>query len=173
MTTPGHEGDEQSYIAGHLRDGGHAPGGVRDSADVKVGQHRLPHTYETFAGLPDATPDDIAAVAQTLSLYGHAVDNGDTDLLSQVFAPGVEPPALSAGDHPLPSHHTVNTQVRRSGAQLVAWSRLVTIAGDGSVATADTIDVLASTPDGWRITSRTLHPRHGGAQTVSDGTTPW
>lgn len=156
------------HIAGHLRPGGHQPGGVRDSADVKVEQHRLPRTYAAFAALRDATGEETAAVVQVLALYGHAVDNGDTELLAQVF---IAPPALDPATSP--SHHTVNTEVKRVPGGLAAWSRLVTIAGDGSVASADVVDALTETPAGWRVTSRTVHPRHGGPTVVADGEAPW
>ncbi|WP_018505609.1 hypothetical protein [Parafrankia discariae] len=156
------------HIAGHLRPGGHPPGGVRDSADVKVEQHRLPRTYAAFAALRDATSEETAAVVQVLALFGHAVDNGDTELLAQVF---IDPPALDPATSP--SHHTVNTEVKRVPGGLAAWSRLVTIAGDGSVASADVVDALTETPAGWRVASRTVHPRHGGPAVVTDGEAPW
>ncbi|MCK9902793.1 hypothetical protein MXD63_22305 [Frankia sp. Cpl3] len=109
-------------------------------------QHRLPRTYAAFAALPDASVEQSAAVAQLLALHGHAVDNADAELLAQVF---VDPPALDPAASP--SHHTVNTEVKRIPGGLAAWSRLVTIAGDGSVASADVIDLLTETPDGWRV----------------------
>ncbi|MEX5637456.1 hypothetical protein [Parafrankia sp. FMc2] len=94
------------HIAGHLRPGGHPPGGVRDSADVRVEQHRLPLTYAAFAALPDASGEQSAAVAQLLPLHGHAIDNGDAELLAQVFAdPPVlgDPPALGDAAPPRPT----------------------------------------------------------------------
>lgn len=156
------------HIAGHLRPGGSPPGGVRDSTGVKVEQHRLPATYAAFAELAAATGEQTAAVAQVLARYGHALDNGDDELLGQVF---VDPPPIVAA--PSPAHHLVNIEVRRVPGGLAAWSRLVTIAGDGSVASADVVDVLTETPGGWRVTRRTVHPRHGGPAVVGDGATPW
>ncbi|WP_041939512.1 MULTISPECIES: hypothetical protein [Frankia] len=156
------------HIAGHLRVGGHPPGGVRDSADVRVEQHRLPQTYAAFAALRDATGEQTAAVLQVLALYGHAVDNGDAELLAQVF---VDPPALDGATSP--AHHTVNTEVKQVPGGLAAWSRLITIAGDGSVASADVVDVLTETPAGWRVARRAVHPRHGGPAAVADGQAPW
>ncbi|ADP82224.1 hypothetical protein [Pseudofrankia inefficax] len=158
------------HIAGHLRPGGSPPGGVRDSAGVRVEQHRLPATYAAFAALPAATADETAAVAQVLARFGHAIDNADQELLAQVF---VDPPALEPATSP--SHHVVNTEVKRVPAGLAAWSRLVTIAGDGSVASADVLDVLAETPAGWRVARRTVHPRHGGPAVIGDGDgeAPW
>ena len=161
------------HIAGHLRPGGHPPGGVRDNPDVRVQQDRLPATYEAFLRLAPAGPAETAAVVQTLALFGHAVDNGDAGLLAEVFAADVALPQVNEPDRRLPAHHTVNTQVKRAGDRLVAWSRLVTVAGDGSVATADALDVLADVEGRWRVERRTLHPRHGASAALTDGSTPW
>lgn len=157
------------HIAGHLRAGGHPPGGVRDHADVRVRQHSLPRTYTAFAALPDATGEQTAAVVQVLARYGHVIDTGDASLLAQVFLdpPGLDPVTAS------PAHHTVNTEVKRVPGGLAAWSRLLTIAGDGSVASADAVDSLVETADGWRVATRTVHPRHGGPAVITDGTAPW
>ncbi|WP_225438290.1 hypothetical protein [Candidatus Frankia nodulisporulans] len=90
------------HIAGHLRAGGHPPGGVRDHADVRVRQHTLPRTYTAFAALPDATGEQTAAVVQVLARYGHAIDTGDASLLAQVF---LDPPDLDPVTAlPRPSH---------------------------------------------------------------------
>jgi hypothetical protein len=147
----------------------------------------LPTSYEQFATLPEADPETVAAVTQTLSLYGHAVDNAAWDLLGSVFAANATiddgekvhdgPDALIAALRALaerPAHHVVNTQVKTLGSGgAVAWSRLITIAGDGSVASADQVDVLTSTPDRWRVLGRVVHPRHGGTARIEDGATPW
>jgi hypothetical protein len=175
------------YVAGHLRSGGDAPRGARDNSQVRTEQHRLPTSYEQFATLPEADPETIAAVTQTLSLYGHAVDNAAWELLGSMFAanatiddgenvhdgPDALITALQARAE-RPAHHVVNTQVTSLGSDdVAAWSRLITIAGDGSVASADQMDVLTSTGDGWRVLARAVHPRHGGTARIEDGATPW
>jgi hypothetical protein len=174
------------YVAGHLRSGGDAPRGARDSSQVRTEQHRLPGSYERFAQLPEADPETIAAVTQTLSLYGHAVDNAAWELLGSVFAasatiddgehvhgPAALIAALQAREN-RPAHHIVNTQVKSlDGDRVAAWSRLITIAGDGSVASADQVDVLTSGGDGWLVVARVAHPRHGGTARIEDGAAPW
>jgi lactam utilization protein B len=137
--------------------------------------------------LPEADPETIAAVTQTLSLYGHAVDNAAWGLLGSVFAanstiadgenvhdgPDALITALQARAEQ-PAHHVVNTQVKSLDSKSVAaWSRLITIAGDGSVASADQVDVVTSTGNGWLVVARVIHPRHGGTARIEDGATPW
>lgn len=153
---------------------------------VRTEQHRLPAAFSAFMELPAAAPADRADVRQVLSLFGHAVDNNAWDEVVPLLAPDA---ALHAGGTihsgreavvgwfaeraDPPSHHTVNTVVRGSGGRVVAWSRLVTIAGDGTVASADALDRLARTADGWQIVHRAIHPRHDGEHPGDDVVRAW
>lgn len=142
---------------------------------LRTEQHRHPGAFSAFTALPEAATTDVLDVRQVLALFGHAVDNGAWDELRGLLAPDAE---LHADDDTVtgreaitewftvrsdaPSHHTVNTVVRATDDGIVAWSRLVTIAGDGTVASADAIDRFVRTDAGWLIAHRGVHPRHGG-----------
>jgi len=162
------------HVVGHLLPGG-TPASEA-SALVRMEQHRSPQAVLELMRLPEATPDEAVAVRQVLSLVGHVIDNGIWDELSALVVDDVEVQigtmrVVGRADvvawltqwSQRPSHHTVNTLVRRDGDGLVALSRLVTIAGDGSVASADAVDRLAEQGGGWRLVHRDLQPRHPGA----------
>lgn len=186
MSTPDHQSGV-GYVAGHLRSGGSPARGVRDSPGVRTEQHRLSTSYTEFAGLPEADGETTAAVVQRISLYGHAVDNSAWVLLRSVFSAqsaiddgqqvheGVDALIAALRGRPAsPAHHTVNTVVKSlDDGRVCAWSRLITIAPDGSVASADVVDIATRTGDDWLVDTRVVHPRHGGAPGIEDGAAPW
>jgi hypothetical protein len=105
--------------------------------DVRTEQHRYAEAATRHGLLPEASPEDTAAVHQLLALADHEADG-------------------PAGDPEL-AHHTVATVVRQApDGTLHAWSRQLVVTASGSVTTADVLDVVA---DG-RIARRTVVPRH-------------
>ncbi|MET0449540.1 MAG: nuclear transport factor 2 family protein [Aeromicrobium sp.] len=149
-------------------------------------QHRHPAAFSDVAALPEAATADVLDVRQVLALLGHAIDNHAWDELGALLAPDVE---LLVGGTTLtgreavvewfadrtdpPAHHTVNTVVRVVGDDVVAWSRLVTITGDGRVASADALDRFVRSDDGWVVARRGIHPRHGGEHPGDEAFHAW
>jgi hypothetical protein len=156
---------------------------------TQLEQHRHPGLAAAHLGSPEVTADSVEAVNQLLALVGHARDNGADELLTEIFTPEVvldDGGAVSTGLDAVAeafgtqrnevSHHTVNTVVRqapRSRDELVAWSRVITITGDGRVASADVLDEIVGGPGSWRIARRIVRPRHGGADPQTELESWW
>lgn len=165
--------DTAAHLAGHLVSGG-TPAASAGHL-VRTEQHRHPETYSRLLGLPKPGPGEMLEATEVLSLVVHAVDNGAWDELAVLLTPDAEYAVADETATGVPeilallrrrssatSHHTVNAIVRKDGRDLVAWSRLVSIAGDGSVATADSLDRLVHRDGGWRVARRQVQVRHGG-----------
>lgn len=130
------------------------------------------------------TAEDVIAIHQLMSHYGHVADAGDRGLLRSVFTEdavfdarpveaGLHEGVDAIGDwfalgkppHP-PSHHTTNVYVYEEDGAVRARSKWLTInAKAGRPRSGDYDDVLVRTADGWRIqtrlaTGRYLEPGH-------------
>lgn len=121
---------------------------------------------------------DVADIRATLALFAHVFDNKEVAELGRVFTPdavieltrgpgrvisglpaiGEFAVGLGSGS---PDHHTLDTHVFVDAEGAVrARSRYLAVLPDGSVHNGDYLDVLARTPDGWRIQRRVSVPRY-------------
>jgi hypothetical protein len=127
-------------------------------------------------------PDTRWQISETLSRYGHIVDNQAWSYLPLVFTADAEIDAQYATADglteiqsyleafgPWRSHHTLNTIVKRGGGQTIAaWSRFLVVQADGITISGDYIDELVPTTDGWRVRSRRISLRNR-PDTTPDG----
>jgi hypothetical protein len=119
-------------------------------------------------------PDTRWQISETLSRYGHIVDNQEWAYLPLVFTADAELDAQYTSASglteiqsylesfgPWRSHHTINTIVKRGGRETVeAWSRFLVVLADGITISGDYIDELIQAADGWRIRSRRISLRN-------------
>jgi hypothetical protein len=132
-------------------------------------------TAPTELTSPDRlAPDTRWQISETLSRYGHVVDNQEWSYLPLVFTADAVVDAQYVNLHglgeiqghlesfgPWRSHHTINTIVKRGGPEKVrAWSRFLIVQADGITISGDYIDELVHTADGWRIRSRRISLRN-------------
>lgn len=121
---------------------------------------------------------EIVEIHQLLSLYGHAVDRVDPDLIAQVFTEDAVFDATPVGlttyegrstivewfrlgkpPHP-PFHASTNFYVFEEDGAVRAWSKWITNNADtGKVRGGDYADVIVNTSAGWRIQERIASPR--------------
>jgi hypothetical protein len=120
------------------------------------------------------TDSDVIALQQVLALYAHAADaplDRRRSLLAQVFTEDAtfDSRQMQAGIHRgldgiesyfsrvnpphTPAHTTTNVYIHEEAGQVLVWSKW-TIILRGSVAMGDYRDVVANTPNGWRIKTR-------------------
>jgi hypothetical protein len=113
-------------------------------------------------------------IQQTLSYYGHLVDNSEWGRISDVVSDDLRletPDGVFYGpsgvrefeDTPAaPAHHTVNTIIHPGAteASAVAWSRFILITGEGSAVGGDYLDTLELEGGLWKITARRVSERN-------------
>lgn len=125
-------------------------------------------------------PTDILAIHQLLALYGHLLDDGEYDRLGEVFTEdaGLEfagrdrEPLHTIGDisrffataNGASAHHTSNIVLTPSGDEVRSRSKLfVPYTRPGHDAHrwygGTYEDVVVRTPNGWRISHRTVTGR--------------
>jgi ketosteroid isomerase-like protein len=122
------------------------------------------------------TADDIIAIQQLLSLYGHAIDDREFDRAAEIFTPdviydtrafdgqihrGIE--AVCANwhgyaHHPV-GHHATNVIVTERDGQVHVVSKGIGVRADNTVRTTNYRDIVRRTPEGWRIAERVALPR--------------
>jgi hypothetical protein len=123
------------------------------------------------------TGDDIAEIRQTLALFAHVFDNGDSEGLHLVFTPsatvqsGLKDGYVLRGIDALREftatftvrsldHHTLDTVIMLGNDGIVrARSRYLAILANGEMHNGDFFDVLERTGEGWRIGYRVSIPR--------------
>jgi hypothetical protein len=119
------------------------------------------------------TMNDIIGINQVLSLWGHVLDRREWDRFSEVLTEdafydcsifGFEPVTgiesireIFKQDGHAKAHHTTNTYVQEgAGTEFNVESKGLGLLADGRVASVTFVDVLRSTPAGWRLASRVL-----------------
>jgi 3-phenylpropionate/cinnamic acid dioxygenase small subunit len=121
--------------------------------------------------------DDRVAVHELIALHGHLVDTGQLERLSEVFTDDVvydltpmSGPALHGvqaiseaaqrlGDRNPVAHLVTNTVVTAEGERVVARSKFLGVQRDGTVGSGVYNDELRRTPEGWRISLRSVSLR--------------
>ncbi|OIJ88997.1 polyketide cyclase [Streptomyces sp. MUSC 14] len=122
--------------------------------------------------------EDRLAIGELIALHGHVVDDGQLDRMDELFTPdivydvsdfGQEPlvglaavrdAALALGDGNPVAHHVTNIVVREEAdGRVRARSKGLGVRADGTCGSVTYDDVLVRTPDGWRISHRTLTAR--------------
>jgi hypothetical protein len=118
--------------------------------------------------------EDVIAIQQLLSLYGHLIDSQDWGRLNEVFTEDAVFDGTDLGwpmlgslaelitywtdpatIHPL-GHHSTNVVVTSTGPDTATClSKNVSVHED-VVKSSTYTDTLRRTPDGWRLTSRIL-----------------
>lgn len=123
--------------------------------------------------------DDLAAINQVSSLYGHLIDDRAFDRMSEVYtedgvydnrrAKSVGLPAiaefLSTHSQPL-THHTTNTHVEfeEDGNKARGVAKYLCLNPDGTMIAGDYEDHWVRTPTGWRLKYRRSISRGGNTQ---------
>jgi hypothetical protein len=121
---------------------------------------------------------DRIDVGETLARYGHVVDTGELDRLTEVFTAdatydmsavglpvmhGVD--ALRAGalrlgsENPVAHHLTDVVVVSSTADEAVVDSKGLMLTIEGTLRSVTHRDVVRRTVDGWRIVSRTITPQ--------------
>lgn len=120
------------------------------------------------------TGDEFADICQVLTSYGHAIDNADWGLFTEILDPRF---VLEAGStvfgspdalrrniesvEALPAHHIGIPLLIRLGADVVrAWSKFHVVSADGTTRSGDYIDILTRTGDRWRLAHREVWRRY-------------
>jgi 3-phenylpropionate/cinnamic acid dioxygenase small subunit len=118
---------------------------------------------------------DTMAIHQLLALYGHLIDEREWSRLSEVFTDDLVFDARDFGlgvthtldelrdawtgpeaSHPL-AHHATNIVVDQDADGTVrVLSKVVGVGNKGRVGSGTYRDVVVRTPDGWRLSSRTV-----------------
>ncbi|WP_225730306.1 MULTISPECIES: nuclear transport factor 2 family protein [unclassified Nocardia] len=121
---------------------------------------------------------DRLDIAEVVALQGHLTDDGAFDRMDEVFAPEIvydvrafglgelhgrealREAALALGDRNPVGHHVTNIVVREDADGTVrVRSKGIGINADGSCGSAVYDDIVIRTPDGWRISHRTIRRR--------------
>jgi len=119
------------------------------------------------------TTDDIVEINQILSLWAHLVDNHAWDRFGEVFTEdayfdssvfGFTPVTgiaaichMASREGHAKAHHTTNVYVQEgAGDEITAVSKGLGLLSNGAVASVTYTDRLRRTPEGWRLSSRTL-----------------
>ena len=124
------------------------------------------------------TLEDRLAISELIALHGHLVDDGELDRLDELFTPDVVYDVTDFGQDPLTglpaireaalalgagnpvAHHVTNVVVREAADGGVrARSKGLGVRTDGSCGSVTYDDILVRTPDGWRISHRTVTAR--------------
>ncbi|MBB4684463.1 nuclear transport factor 2 family protein [Amycolatopsis jiangsuensis] len=124
------------------------------------------------------TLEDRWAITDLLSMHGHLVDDGHLDRFEDLFTADVVYDLTGFGQEPLRgvaalraagwalgadnpvAHHVTNIVVTaETDDRARARSKGLGIGADGTCASVSYDDVVVRTPDGWRISHRTLTPR--------------
>jgi hypothetical protein len=123
--------------------------------------------------------EDRLAVTDLISQHGHLVDAGAFDRFAELFTPDVVYDVSDLGGEPLVGiaaireaglrlgagnpvgHHVTNVVIDdgAAGGPLTARSKFLGVRGDGTVASGVYEDVIVMTPNGWRISHRTILAR--------------
>ena len=119
---------------------------------------------------------DLLAIHELLARYGHVVDDGDWERLSEVFsddgvfdlealgrgrARGMEElrSCFAALDHPL-AHHTTNVTIEPDGTRRArVRCKYLVVTDDGRTRSGEYHDVVVLTSLGWRLEERAVVPR--------------
>lgn len=119
------------------------------------------------------TTDDIVEINQILSLWAHLVDNQAWDRFGEVFTEDAFfdssvfgfPPVtgiaaichMASQEGHASAHHTTNVFIHEGpNEEVFAESKGLGLLSNGAVASVTYTDRPRRTPDGWRLTSRTL-----------------
>ncbi|QXJ25546.1 nuclear transport factor 2 family protein [Actinomadura graeca] len=124
------------------------------------------------------TQEDRTAIAELIASHGHLVDEGELGRMGEVFTDDVtydvtdlgsgpivgldalREAALALGDGNPVAHHVTNVIIAGTpGGGARATSKGLGVRADGTCASVTYRDVLARTPQGWRITHRVVHAR--------------
>ena len=124
------------------------------------------------------TPADRTAITDLIHLHGHLVDGGELERAGELFTEDVtydvadfglgtlsgraalRDAALAVGDANPVGHHVTNvviTAIDERSAR--ASSKGIGVMADGTVGSAVYADVVTRTPDGGRISQRTVTAR--------------
>jgi hypothetical protein len=122
--------------------------------------------------------EDRMAVTELIALHGHLVDAGEFDRLGELFTPDVVYDVSDLGGEPLAgiaaireaglrlgadnpvAHHVTNVVLEAvDDDHIAAWSKGLGVRTDGTVGSVVYQDIVVRTPDGWRISHRTLRAR--------------
>src|SRR4051794_21119679 len=124
------------------------------------------------------TPADRTAITDLIHLHGHLVDGGELERAGELFTEDVtydvadfglgtlsgraalRDAALAVGDANPVGHHVTNvvvTPVDERSARV--RSKGIGVMADGTTGSAVYDDVVTRTPDGWRISHRTVTAR--------------
>ncbi|MFN8026605.1 MAG: nuclear transport factor 2 family protein [Acidimicrobiia bacterium] len=124
----------------------------------------------TYSG---QSADDTIALHQLASQYAHIVDDADWERLREIFTDdiefdtsqfgnpplvGIEPVIASYVDarHPV-AHHPTNPVVTTDADGTVRMrTKVLSLLGGGLCGSGTYDDVCVKTPDGWRISRRTI-----------------
>jgi hypothetical protein len=119
------------------------------------------------------TNDDAVEIAQVLALWGHLMDDRELDRLGEVLTEGAVWDASAFGLDPAVgldaitsvlradgharAHHTTNIVVSEGpGDEARVRSKGLGVMDGGTVISAVYTDDLLRTPDGWRISRRSI-----------------
>lgn len=121
------------------------------------------------------TYEDRTAVTDLISMHGHLVDSGRFDRMDELFTADAtydltdlgRPPlrglaaareaALALGDRNPLGHHVTNIVLTElADGRIRALSKGISITTTGTCGTVTYDDTVTRTPDGWRITHRTV-----------------
>jgi hypothetical protein len=122
--------------------------------------------------------EDRVAVTEVISLHGHLIDAGDFDRLHELFTADVTYDVSDLGGTPLVgiaaireasltlgpanpvAHHVTNILINSlDDNHATAQSKGIGIRTDGTVGSVVYKDILVRSPDGWRISHRTVLAR--------------
>ncbi|GGQ31360.1 ketosteroid isomerase-like protein [Actinomadura coerulea] len=123
------------------------------------------------------TADDRTTITQLISMHGHLCDSGDLDRLEDLFTPDVVYDVSDFGQEPLRGvaacvaaaralgelnpvgHHVTNivlAEPEAAGDRVQARSKGLGVNADGTVGSVTYEDTVVRTPQGWRISHRTV-----------------
>jgi hypothetical protein len=124
------------------------------------------------------TTDDRVAITDLINLHGLFADSGQLDRLRELFTADIAYDVSNVGGgvlhgvtavieagyalgegNPL-AHHVTNTVLTElDDGRVHAWSKAIAIHTDRSCGSATYEDTVVHTPDGWRISHRTVRAR--------------
>ncbi|BCJ28408.1 nuclear transport factor 2 family protein [Actinocatenispora sera] len=124
------------------------------------------------------TTDDRVAITDLINLHGLFADSGQLDRLRELFTADIAYDVSNVGGgvlhgvtavieagyalgegNPL-AHHVTNTVLTElDDGRVRAWSKAIAIHTDRSCGSATYEDTVVHTPDGWRISHRTVRAR--------------
>ena len=121
---------------------------------------------------------DRTAITDLIHLHGHLVDGGELERAGELFTSDItydvadfglgtlsgraalHDAALAVGDANPVGHHVTNVVITPiDGRSARARSKGIGVMADGTVGSAVYDDVVTRTPDGWRISHRTVTVR--------------